>query len=134
MGHPTLDNQAEAGAHPGDGDDEGDGPRQPEKRRHRRVELGVRCWLTNDRHTVYLRLHDVSMGGLSVRAPVPFAPSGLVEVGLELPGGRKVRARGEIVWVRQRAPEASTLGPLMGARFVEFTEGEAELNTLLGHA
>ena len=132
MGHPTLDHQPLPPAH----DDDSDGPHQPEKRRHRRVELGVRCWLTNDRHTVYLRLHDLSMGGLSVRAPVPFAPSGRVEVGLELPGGRKVRAHGEIVWVKRRAPDATAagLGPLMGARFVEFTEGESELNTLLGHA
>lgn len=130
MGHPTLESHAK----PPGGDGGQGGPPQHEKRRHPRLEVGVRCWLTNDRHTVYLRVHDLSLGGLSVRAPVPFTPSGRVEVGLELPGGRKVRARGEIVWVRTREVEASSVGPLMGARFVEFTEGEAELTTLLGHA
>ena len=127
MGHPTLDTG------PAPVIDEDDLRAGPEKRRHRRVEVGVRCWLTNDRHTVYLRLHDLSRGGLSVRAHVPFSPAGRVEVGLELPSGVKVRARGEIVWVRAHAPGATATapGPLMGARFVEFTEGESELNTLL---
>lgn len=126
MGHPTLDNTGPAPVI--DEDDQRPGP---EKRRHRRVEVGVRCWLTNDRHTVYLRLHDLSLGGLSVRAHVPFMPAGRVDVGLELPGGRKVRARGEIVWVRTHDAAMAAPGPLMGARFVEFTEGESDLNSLL---
>jgi hypothetical protein len=90
-----------------------------DKRRHPRRELAVRCWITNARHTVYLRVHDISEGGLSVRAPVPFAPAGLIEVGLELPSGQRVRARGEVVWVRSGADS----GPRMGARFLEFVEG-----------
>ena len=62
-------------------------PAEPprEQRRHPRFELAVRCWITDARHTLYLRVHDISRGGLSVRAPVPFAPSGQIEVGLELP-------------------------------------------------
>jgi hypothetical protein len=67
-----------------------------------------------------------------VRAPVPFAPSGQIEVGLELPGGRRVRARGEVVWVRPSSAVES--GPRMGARFIEFVEGEEELYQLLGNA
>ena len=103
-----------------------------EQRRHPRFELAVRCWITDARHTLYLRVHDISRGGLSVRAPVPFAPMGKVEVGLELPGGQRVRARGEIVWVRTATAAAS--GPRMGARFLEFVEGEEELYRLLGNA
>ena len=130
MPNPSLDG---SGPKPviRDGDE---GPPHSEKRRHRRVELGVRCWLTDERHTVYLRLHDLSLGGLSVRAPVPFTPAGQIDVGLELPSGRTVRARGEIVWVRAPAPpEASAAGPGMGVRFVAITdgEGEAELSSLL---
>ncbi|HWE27165.1 MAG TPA: PilZ domain-containing protein, partial [Polyangia bacterium] len=75
MGHPTLDTG------PARVIDDDDAERSPdaEKRRHRRVEVGVRCWITNERHTVYLRLHDLSLGGLSVRAPVPFRPTGRVD-------------------------------------------------------
>src|SRR2546423_9470106 len=107
-------------------------PAEParEQRRHPRFELAVRCWITDARHTLYLRVHDISRGGLSVRAPVPFAPSGRIEVGLELPGGRRVRARGEVVWVR----DATASGARMGARFLEFVEGEEELYQLLGNA
>jgi hypothetical protein len=103
-----------------------------EKRRHPRVTVALRCWLVDERHTLYVRLHDLSRGGLSVRAPVPFAPASQVEVGLELPGGRRLRARGEIVWVRSDAPPES--GPRMGARFLEFLEGEEDLFDVLGNA
>jgi hypothetical protein len=95
-------------------------------RRHPRVTLPVRCWIVSGQHTLYLRLHDLSLGGLSVRAPVPLSASAPIDLRLELPGGQAVRARGEVVWVRGVADS----GPRMGARFVEFVEGEE----LLTHA
>jgi len=124
MSNPTLDSDP---SHPKP-------PSEPprEQRRHPRFELAVRCWITDSRHTLYLRVHDISKGGLSVRAPVPFAPSGRIEVGLELPGGRRVRAHGEVVWVRSST--ATESGPRMGARFLEFVEGEEDLYQLLGNA
>lgn len=103
-----------------------------EQRRHPRIELPARCWILDGNHTVYLRVHDVSCGGLSVRAPVPFEAHGIVEVRLELPGGGTVRARGEIMWVRPNGGESS--GPRMGARFLEFLEGEEALYDVLGRA
>jgi hypothetical protein len=124
MSNRTLDSDPSAPRVPADP------PR--EQRRHPRFELAVRCWITDTRHTLYLRVHDISRGGLSVRAPVPFAPSGQIEVGLELPGGRRVRARGEVVWVRSSS--ATESGPRMGAKFLEFVEGEEDLYTLLGNA
>ena len=124
MSNPTLDSDPSAPKLPAEP------PR--EQRRHPRFELSVRCWITNARHTLYLRVHDISRGGLSVRAPVPFEPSGQIEVGLELPGGVRVRARGEVVWVRSST--ATESGPRMGARFLEFVEGEEELYQLLGNA
>lgn len=110
-------------------------PAEPhqEQRRHPRLELAVRCWITDSRHTLYLRVHDISKGGLSVRAPVPFAAAGKIEVGLELPGGRRLRARGEVVWVRTSTGETES-GPRMGARFLEFVEGEEEFYELLGNS
>jgi hypothetical protein len=106
--------------------------KEREERRHPRHALAVRCWISDERHAIYLRLHDLSRGGLSVRAPVPFAPATNVEVGLELPDGRRVRAHGQIVWVRASA--TATSGPRMGARFLEFVEGEEDLYRLLGNA
>lgn len=123
MSDPTLDSKPKHPKPPSDP--------PSEKRRHKRVELAVRCWLSDERHALYLRLHDLSIGGLSVRAPVPFAPTGKIEVGLELPDGRRVRARGQVVWVRASAAES---GARMGARFLEFVEGEEDLSRLLGNA
>jgi PilZ domain-containing protein len=124
MSNPTLDSDPSNPKLP---------PEPPkEQRRHPRFELAVRCWITDSRHTLYLRVHDISRGGLSVRAPVPFAPARVVELGLELPGGGRVRARGEIVWVRSAT--ATESGPRMGARFLEFVEGEEGLYELLGNA
>jgi hypothetical protein len=122
VSNPTLDSDSNHPKLP---------PEPPrEQRKYPRYELAVRCWITDARHTLYLRVHDISRGGLSVRAPVPFGPSGKIEVGLELPGGRRVRARGEVVWVRSQ----SNTGPRMGAKFLEFVEGEEELYKLLGNA
>jgi hypothetical protein len=63
---------------------------------------------------------------------VPFAAASGIVVNLDLPGGRRMRARGEVVWVR--SGEAGESGPRMGARFVEFVEGEDELYALLDAA
>jgi hypothetical protein len=101
-----------------------------EQRRHPRVQVAVRCWLITDEHTVYLPLHDLSIGGLSVRAPVPFSPTTPLRVELELPSGSQVRARGEVVWVRRPATDAPESGPRMGARFTELLDGADELTKL----
>jgi hypothetical protein len=121
---PTLD--------PPGGPPVADAPRSRELRRHPRLDLLVRCWITDPRYTLYLRLHDLSRGGLSVRAPVPFAAASHIDVNLDLPGGRRVRARGQVVWVR--SGEAGESGPRMGARFVEFVEGEHHLHAVLDAA
>ena len=63
----------------------------------------------------------------AVRAAPP------VELTLELPSGETVRARGEVVWVKPDNPPAGG-GPKMGARFLEFLEGEEELYRVLGRA
>jgi hypothetical protein len=98
-----------------------------EKRRHPRQQHAIRCWIGDGSHTLYVRLHDISLSGLSVRAPVPFQPSGEVELSIELPDHNRVRARAEIVWTRN-GPGS---GPRMGARFIEILEGEEDLKALL---
>jgi hypothetical protein len=108
-------------------------PPSEQRRRHPRLELAARCFLVDGEHTFYLRVHDVSAGGLSVRAPVPFRAARPIDVRLELPGGATVRARCVIVWVRPEGGE-SPGAPRMGARFLEFVEGEEDLYKLVGRA
>jgi hypothetical protein len=105
-----------------------------EVRRHPRVHVAARCWIGDGQRTIYMRVHDLSRGGLSVGAPVPFAPADPVELRLELPGGRVAHARGEIVWVRgtrDLSIEERDSGARMGARFVEWLAGEEDLYHLL---
>ena len=47
-----------------------------EKRRHPRLQMSARCWIVDRHHTVYLRLYDLSLGGLSVRARLPLGEPG----------------------------------------------------------
>jgi|GEM_PF-3710962 len=96
-------------------------------REHERLALSARCWIDDGRHTLYVRIHNLSRNGLSVRAPVPFQPNGAVDLELELPAGR-VRVRAEVVWVDDGT---NSSGPRMGARFVEVTEGVEALELAL---
>jgi len=124
MSNPTLDSDPSAPKLPAEP------PR--EQRRHPRHELAVRCWITDARHTLYLRIHDISRGGLSVRAPVPFAPEDPVELRLELPGGRSARARGQIVWVKKAGETHDDgAGARMGAQFLEWLSGRDDLYAIL---
>jgi hypothetical protein len=109
-------------------------PRQPasaEKRRHPRRQLNLRCWMQNDDHTLYGRIYDLSMGGLSMRVPVPFSVGAHLSVALGVSSpseGRIVplRAIACVVWLR-----AAELGPTMGTRFVDFPEGDDVLRRLM---
>jgi hypothetical protein len=103
-----------------------------EQRRHPRVALPARCWLVGGEHTAYLPVHDLSRGGLSVRAPLPFSPADVLELQLELPGGRLLRARGQVCWVKTERQDSAR--PRLGARFVELYEGAADLDRVLGQA
>ncbi len=129
----------------------GDEPQDfAEKRRFPRRQLAVRCWIGDGRHTIYARLHDLSAGGLSLRAPVPFSPSTELDLALVVAGSlddphgeMSIRARGRVVWAMR--PEAQRgacglaaqrvlpkpSGPRMGAEFVEFLEGKDLLLRLI---
>jgi hypothetical protein len=102
---------------------------QDNRRKHPRVRIAARCWIVGGRHTLYVRIHDISRGGLSVRAPVPFRPNEKLDLRLELPGGRQISAEAVVVWTRTELPTPS--GPRMGARFVLFRdEGDSVLQTI----
>lgn len=93
----------------------------PHQRRYPRHPVNARCWVSADSHTAYLRMHDLSLGGLSIGATLPFAPEAEIEVRIELPSGT-VYARGQVVW---RGRER------MGARFTEILSGQQHLEALL---
>jgi Tfp pilus assembly protein PilZ len=88
----------------------------------------VRAWLSDGHHTVYLRLFNLSRGGLAVQAPTPFPVGGELQVSIELPKGR-IRGRGQVVWVS--TPGAGDHGPRMGAAFLSVDEGHDELAALV---
>lgn len=90
-----------------------------QRRQHPRRLTSIRCWISDQVHTAYLRMHDISLGGLSVGAPLPFAPNSEIELRIELPGGRQVRARGCVVWRKEMR---------LGARFVEILAGQSDLD------
>lgn len=89
------------------------------RRQHPRRLTSIRCWISDQVHTAYLRMHDISLGGLSVGAPLPFEPNTEIELRIELPGGRQVRARGCVVWRKEMR---------LGARFVEILAGQSDLD------
>lgn len=105
-------------------------PDYREKRRHVRRQLGVRCWMADGASTLYARVHDVSTGGLSIRAPVAFRPGTQLELSLVVGSTIAARAIGRVVWVSARAG-----GARMGAEFVRFEHGCAALGDLFedGH-
>jgi hypothetical protein len=112
-----------------------------EKRRFPRRQLAVRCWIRDARSTLYARVHDVSLGGLSIRAPIAFAPMAELELAIVLPGdpanpdGLVARARGRVVWVRAQQGDGPGPGvPRMGAEFLDFLDGEQALRRLIGNA
>jgi hypothetical protein len=114
-------------------------PSFAEKRRYPRHQLPVRCWMADGLHTVYARVHDVSLGGLSLRSPVPFAPNAEVELALVLPPSEasrptselSIRARGRVVWVN--SPDGGASRARMGACFLDVFD-EQLLQQLLGRS
>lgn len=104
---------------------------QAEKRRHPRRQVSVRCWLEDGRQTIYARVHDLSLGGLSMRVPLPFSLGSEIDVALTFagtPGGLlvPVRAVARVVWLR-----VADSGPRMGTRFVAFPDGDEALRGLV---
>jgi hypothetical protein len=115
-----------------------------EKRRHPRRQLTVRCWMSDGQHTLYARVHDVSLGGLSIRAPVAFSPNVELQLALVLASDLadheatvSIRAQGRVVWVRSPRGDLDPLrarsAPRMGAEFLRVLEGEDMLRDLIGH-
>ena len=90
-----------------------------DRRRHPRRRSRERAWFESDDRAVYLKLHDISKEGLSVRAPMPFHVGDEIVVTIG-----DLRVRVEVRWIAGR-PHAG-----MGCRFVEVIEGERALETL----
>lgn len=103
-----------------------------DRRQYPRVPVPIRFWIDDGHHTVYLRPYDVSRGGLSLRASAPFQRADELHVRVELPDGGEVHASGEVVWVKRLTD--TTEGPRLGARFLQFLQGEERFYQLLAAA
>ena len=112
----STDGQAR-GSNSSDGDSAG----ETQRRQYPRRPTTAHCWITDPYHTAYLRMQDISLGGLSVGALLPFPTESEIEVRIELPFGRQVRARGYVVWRKDMR---------LGARFLEILEGQGDLDAL----
>lgn len=97
-------------------------PPERELRRHQRWSMPLHCWISSGDHTVYLRVYDLSRGGLSVRAPLPFLRARRVDVRVELTSGKVVSTRAEVVWKRR-----TESGPSFGVKFTTFRQGKQAL-------
>ncbi len=101
-----------------------------EKRHHPRRSAQVRCWIADGKSTLYARVHDVSLGGFCVHAPLSFMAGAEFEVALMKTsaddGVVAVRARGRVVWVSEGGDRR------LGARFIDFFVGEKALVELVG--
>jgi hypothetical protein len=90
-----------------------------ERRRHLRQRIHRRALFDTKQRAVFTRLHDISEGGLSVRAPMPFAPGEELVVTLG-----DVRVRVQVRWTNER-PRVG-----MGFRILEVLDGGEEFLTL----
>ena len=96
--------------------------RPDERRRYRRFPSGLKCWLTCEARLVYVRLRDLSRGGLGLRAPTNFAAGDAAEAIVEDPARQQsLRARCEIVWSHPDEDHPDHTGT--GVRFVEILDG-----------
>ena len=95
-----------------------------QRRKHPRVLIKAHSWVRYGMQTVYLRVRDLSRGGIGLVTPMPFYPAGEVEFEIEFPGGRAMVARGEVMWA-QTQPDLR-----IGARFTKIIKGQDVLESL----
>jgi hypothetical protein len=96
-----------------------------ERRKYPRFPSHLRCWLKGQARQAYVRLRDISRGGLGLRAPTTFPRGEVAEVIIENPGrGLKLRGRCEVVWNHPDPDHPEHTGT--GLRFVAIEAG-AEL-------
>jgi Tfp pilus assembly protein PilZ len=96
-----------------------------ERRKHPRFPSQLHCWLRGPARQVYVRLRDLSLGGVALRAPTTFVRGDQAEVVVEDPHrGINLRARGEVVWTHPDPEHPEHTGT--GVRFVQILAG-AEL-------
>ncbi|MCP9439143.1 MAG: PilZ domain-containing protein [Nitrospira sp.] len=89
-----------------------------ERRRHRRVRVGLAGLLRVNSHEVNGRTIDLSLGGAKIESALPVDPGKYVTVTLMIPGAAPiVIEQAEIRWVRDR---------MFGVRFLEIRQGQRD--------
>ena len=98
-----------------------------ERRLHRRVPLGVRCWCDGQGVTLYVSIVNANPGGLFVRTYTPFPPGDRISVRWKFPGGEQEHhVAAVVVWRRDDdfPPGGSNAQrpPGMGLKFLDLPE------------
>ncbi|HJZ88163.1 MAG TPA: PilZ domain-containing protein [Polyangia bacterium] len=87
-----------------------------EHRQHPRHRSSLMIWLSSPERSLYVRLHDLSLGGLGLRVPTCLVRGQAIEIALTLPDGAEIGGRAVVAWVR---PEGA---PGAGLRLLETTD------------
>lgn len=89
-----------------------------ERRRHRRVRVGLTSWVRVNAHEVRSRAVDLSLGGAAIEKVLSIVPGQRVAVKLMIPGAAPiVIEQAEIRWVRDQT---------FGVRFLEIRQGQRD--------
>jgi Tfp pilus assembly protein PilZ len=95
-------------------------------RKFERFPTNLRCWLRARGRTVYVRLRDISRGGVGLRTSTNFSRGDHAELVLEQTRPpATMHARAEVVWSHPDPENPDHAGT--GLRFVEIVEGESLL-------
>jgi type IV pilus assembly protein PilZ len=98
--------------------------RMKKARKEPRVPLSVKVWYrTPDGKHFESLTEGIGGGGLFIESSTQFPPGTEIEVEFSLPDKptERLRAKGEVVWVRTK-PERYTFFPGMGVKFTEIPE------------
>ncbi|MCP9452111.1 MAG: PilZ domain-containing protein [Nitrospira sp.] len=89
-----------------------------ERRRHRRVRVGLTSWVRVNAHEVSGRAMDLSLGGAAIERVSSIVPGQRVTVRLMIPGAAPiVIEEAEVRWVRDR---------LFGVQFLEIQQTQRD--------
>ena len=89
-----------------------------ERRKSKRVSLRARCWCEGKTTTLFIQIHDASLGGLFLKTHVPFNPGERVTVRWKFPESKEEHyASMAVVWKR-----AVPNPPGMGLKFLDVSD------------
>ncbi|MFZ5471906.1 MAG: TIGR02266 family protein [Myxococcota bacterium] len=95
-----------------------------ENRRHKRVLSRLRCWCEGQNVTLFVRIGDLSEGGLFLRTSTPLERGTKALLRFQVGEAAEVETRATVMWARGDGEEQP---PGMGLQFEELAPGTREL-------